>query len=69
MEFVIKPRNQIEYKTRKKLLKGSFVVKNISIQLTSNDPNDLALLMMHRGLIEKSIVEKLNKKFYFEENN
>ena len=67
MEFVIKPRNQIEYKTRKKMLHGSFVVKNITIQLTSKDPFDLSILMMHRKKIEDAIVDKINKKFYFED--
>ena len=67
MEFVIKPRNKIEYKTRKKLLHGSFTVKNISICLTSDDPFDLSILSMHKGLIEKAIIDKLNKKFYFDE--
>lgn len=67
MEFVIKPRNKIEYKTRKKLLKGSFTVKSITIQLTSDDPFDLSILMMHRKKIEDAIVEKINKKYYFED--
>lgn len=67
MEFVIKPRNKIEYKTRKKLLKGSFTVKSITIQLTSDDPFDLSILMMHRKKIEDAIIEKINKKYYFED--
>lgn len=67
MEFVIKPRNKIEYKTRKKLLHGKFTVKNISIKLTSDDPNDLSILAMHKGLIEKAIVDKMNREFYFKD--
>lgn len=69
MEFVIKPRNKIEYKTRKKLLHGSFIVKNVSITITSDDPFDLSILMMHRKKIEDAIVQKINKKFYFENNS
>lgn len=65
MEFVIKSRNKIEYKTRKKLLKGKFSVKNISISITSDDSSDLSILAMHKGLIEKAIVDKINKEFYF----
>lgn len=65
MEFIIKPRNKIEYKTRKKMLNGKFTVKNISISITSDDPFDLSILAMHKGLIEKAIVDKINKEFYF----
>lgn len=64
MEFVIKRNNKIEYQTRKKLLKGQFIVRGISIALTSNDPSDLAILQMHKGLIEKSILKDLNKNLY-----
>lgn len=65
MDFIIKPRNKIEYKTRKKLLKGKFTVKNISIRITSDDPFDISILAMHKGLIEKAIVDKMNKEYYF----
>lgn len=61
MEFVIKSKNKIEYQTRKKLLKGQFIVRSISIGMTSKDPNDLAILQMHKGLIEKAIIKELNK--------
>lgn len=64
MEFVIKRNNKIEYQTRKKLLKGQFIVRGISIALTSNDPSDLAILQMHKVLIEKSILKDLNKNLY-----
>lgn len=65
MEFVIKPRNKIEYKTRKKMLNGKFTIKNISISITSDDQFDLSILAMHKSLIEKAIVDKINKEFYF----
>lgn len=64
MEFAIKRNNKIEYQTRKKLLKGQFIVRGINIGITSNDPNDLAILQMHKKLIEKAIVNELNKKIY-----
>ena len=64
MEFVIKRNNKIEYQTRKKLLKGQFIVRGISIALTSKDPSDLAILQMHKGLIEKSILKDFNKNLY-----
>ena len=59
MEFAIKRNNKIEYQTRKKLLKGQFIVRGINIGITSNDP-----LQMHKKLIEKAIVNELNKKIY-----
>ncbi len=64
MEFVIKRKNKIEYQTRKKLLKGQFIIRGISIALTSNNPFDLSILQMHKGLIEKAIIKELNKNIY-----
>ena len=64
MEFIIKKKNKIEYQTRKKLLKGQFIVKSISIGITSGDPNDLYILKIHKGLIEKTIIQELNKGLY-----
>lgn len=34
-EFQFKPKNHIHYKTRKGLLKGSYLIKSIDIQITS----------------------------------
>ena len=67
MEFIIKKKNKIEYQTRKKLLKGQFIVKSISIGITSGDPNDLYILKMHKGLIEKTIIQELNKGLYIKQ--
>lgn len=62
MEFIIKPNNKVEYKTRKKLLKCSYVVNGISILISADDPWDLYIMRSHKKLIEKSIINHLNKK-------
>lgn len=62
MEFVIKSGNRLEYQTRKKLLKGAYIVKFITINITAKNPDDLKILMMHRKNIEKAIVNDLNGK-------
>lgn len=63
-EFQFKPKNHIHYKTRKGLLKGSYLIKSIEIQITSRSTYDLYILKMHKKLIEKALVEYLNSKAY-----
>jgi len=62
MEFIIKPGNKIEYQLRDRLVKGSYVVKFITVSITSDKPEDLDILKMHRKKIEKAIVDELNNK-------
>ncbi len=65
MEFVIKPNaNSVEYTTNRGVYKGKhkgrYIVKYISIALTSDDPTDLMLLAKHKKPIERAIVNQLN---------
>lgn len=66
MEFIIRPNsNGIEYtNTRgdyKGKHKGRYIVKSISVVLTSDDPIDLYLMSKYRKRIERAIVGELNK--------
>lgn len=66
MEFIIRPNsNGIEYtNTRgnyKGKHKGRYIVKSISVVLTSDDPADLYLMSKYRKRIERAIVGELNK--------
>ena len=45
-EFQFKPKNHIHYQTRKGLLKGSYIIKSIDIQITSRKTYDLYILKM-----------------------
>lgn len=63
-EFQFKPKNYIHYQTRKGLLKGSYIIKSIDIQITSRKTYDLYILKMHKKLIEKALVHYLNSKSY-----
>lgn len=66
-EFQFKPKNHIHYQTRKGLLKGSYIIKSIDIQITSRKTYDLYILKMHKKLIEKALVHYLNSKSYRDE--
>ena len=66
MEFIIRPiSNGIEYTNSrgnyKGKHKGRYIVKSISVVLTSDDPADLYLMSKYRKRIERAIVNKLNQ--------
>ena len=68
MEFIIKPlSNGIEYSPKRGVFKGKhkgkYIVTNISINITADDPNDLQILMMHKKKIEIELINQLNKYF------
>lgn len=66
MEFLIRPlSNGIEYtNTRGNYIgkhKGQYIVKSISVVLTSDSPADLYLMSKYRKRIERAIVSELNR--------
>ena len=74
MEFVIKPNaNSVEYTTNRGVYKGKhkgrYIVKSISVVLTSDDPADLYLMSKYRKRIERAIVNKLNQNVVGRDKN
>ena len=66
MEFNIRPlSNKIQYTNTRGNYKenhsGSYIVKSISVVLTSDDPTDLMLMSKYRKRIERAIVNELNR--------
>lgn len=68
MEFIVKPfSNAIEFTTTRGKFpgkhKGKYAIRSISINITSNDPGDLTLMMKNIKPIERAIINELNKNF------
>ena len=66
MEFIIRPlSNKIEYTNIRGNYKGNhsgrYIVKSISVVLTSDSPEDLMLMSKYRKRIERAIVNELNR--------
>ena len=61
-EIILKPGNTYIYSNGKKKVKGSYIVKYVTIMITADDPEDLAITVKQRKAIEKEIVHKMNSK-------
>ena len=68
MEFIIKPfSNAIEFTTTRGRFpgkhKGKYAIRSISINVTSDNLDDLTLMMKNIKPIERAIINELNKNF------
>ncbi len=68
MEFIINPlANEIKYETERGKYpgkhSGKYVIRSITVTLTSDDPGDLLIMTKHKKPIEKAIMNELNKTF------
>ena len=74
MEFIIRPlSNKIEYTNTRGHYKGKhsgrYIVKSISVVLTSDKPEDLMLMSKYRKRIERAIVNELNSNVRGKKND
>lgn len=74
MEFIIRPlSNKIEYTNTRGNYKGKhsgrYIVKSISVVLTSDKPEDLMLMSKYRKRIERAIVNELNSNVRGKKND
>lgn len=61
-EIILKPGNNYIYSNGTKKIKGSYIVKYVTIMITADTPEDLAVTVRQRKAIEKEIVHHLNSK-------